>query len=277
VKIIPELILKASANSKPLGAFRLWFLAKDYDRGGSGFIPAKKFRQHIRVLGIARPTFYRWLDQAFELGLMEHQGSVYELISWERAAALAGVEGFLKPVHIDLDRFISRGWLAIVWGAYRKHFEGRLIARSTLERLSGVPERTQREYEGQISVKRTANFANYGDPSKDPDNALVIDAKRGIYGRAGMTRGRLPDKVAVIEGGIELANSGRTKKANRALRALCNMRGSSQNPERLYFESYQQFKRATRGKQRDGDAKDRPDHRYLFITDSLGVGVWDAI
>jgi len=228
-------------------------------------------------LGIARPTLYRWLSQAFDLGLMEYRGGVYGLVAWERAAALAGVEKFQRYVNIDLDRFINKGWLAVVWGAYRKHFEGRLIARSTLEKMTGVPARTQREYESQINVKKKANFANYGDPSKDPNNAMAIDNKRGIYGRAGMTRGRLPDKVTVQDENIELANKGRTKKANRALRALLLTRCSSLKPEKLYFETYQQYKRATRGKQRDGNATARPDHRYLFVTDALGVGVWDAI
>lgn len=275
MKIIPELIFKASANNKPVNAYRVYFIAKDYDRG-NGFIPAKAFRRYMASLGIARPTLYRWLSQAFELGLMDYQGGVYSLVSWERAAALAGVEKIQRAVNIDLNRFIAKGWLAVVWGAFRKHFEGRLIARSSLERLTGVPARTQREYESKIEVKKKANIANFGDPSRDPENALFIDHKRGVYGKAGMTRGRLPDKVTVIEENIELANKGRTKKANRALRALLNTRCSSPKPEKLYFETYQQYKRATRGKQRD-NAQNRPNHRYLFVTDALNIGVWDAI
>jgi hypothetical protein len=281
VKLYPEILFKATSNNKPVGAFRVWFIAKDFDHG-TGFIPAKRFRQHLADLGIARPTFYRWLSQAFELGLLSHYrtnrgAKVYSLTSWERGAALAGVSSLLRPVNIEVERFISKGWLAVVWGAYIKHFEGKNIARATLHKLTGVPARTQRGYEKQIEVKSKGHFANFGDPTKDPQNAVSIDERRGIYGKAGMTRRRLPDSRTVEEENIELANKGRTKKANRALKALLLTRCSSQKPEKLYFETYQKLKRATRGKQRDGNAKDRPNHRYLFITDALGVGVWEAI
>jgi hypothetical protein len=151
------------------------------------------------------------------------------------------------------------------------------MSRATLKKLTGVPARTQFGYEKQAKVKSKAHFANFGDPSRDPDHAIAIDGKRGIYGKAGMTRRRLPDSRTVQEENIELAKKGRTKKANQALKALSNMWCSSPKPEKLYFETYQQVKQATRGKQRDGNAKNRPDTRYLFVTDALGVGVWDAI
>jgi hypothetical protein len=276
VRLYPEIIFKASENNKPVGAFKVWFIAKEFDYGG-GFIPAKRFRQHLAKLGIARPTYYRWLSQAFELGLMDHQGDVYGLISWERGAALAGVASLLRPVDIEVERFVSKGWLAVVWGAYIKHFEARPISRATLHKLTGVPARTQRGYEKQIKVKSKGHFANFGDPAKDPKNAVNIDERQGIYGKAGMTRRRLPDSRTVEEEHIELANKGRTKKANRALKALLLTRCSSPKPERLYFETYQKLKQANRGKQRDGNAKDRPSHRYLYLTDVLNVGVWEAV
>jgi len=283
MKIFSEIIFQAINNNKPVGAFRLWFIAKDYDRGGSGFIPAKAFRQHIAKLGIVRPTFYRWLSQAFELGLIKRTrtnrgGQVYALVALDQGAMLAGVSSLLSPVKVDQNRFVSKGWLSIVWGAYIKHFDGRIISRATLERLTGVPARTQQSYEGRINVKRKGHIASFGDPSKDPDHAMAIDARRGIYGRAGMTFKRLPNSRIVRDENIQIANRGRTGKANKGLRALLNSRSSSPKPYyRLYFDSYPKLKRAIRGKQQDGNALSRPNTRYLFVKDAQGVGIWDAV
>lgn len=278
MKIYPEIILKASNANKPVGAFRVWFIAKDYDTGNSN-IPAKAFRHHLRSLGIDRATFYRWIRQAIELGLLSYhktpQGvKVYSLTSWERGAALGGVTSLLKPVNVPLERFTNKGWLSWVWACYLKHFEGKLISRATLKKLSGVPERTQQGYERQAWVTSKAHFANYGDPSRDPEHAITIDGKRGIYGKAGMTRRRLPDSRTVE--GVKMGSRGRTKKANKKIAALLLMRCSSQKHfERLYCETYQQLKKANRAKK--SDVKTQPDHRYLFITATLGLGVWEAI
>lgn len=274
IKIYPEVIFKAINNNKPVGAFRLWFIAKDFDQGGSGFIPARKFRRYLKGLGIPRGTYTRWITQAIELGLIERTSTdTYILKSWERGAALAGVTSLLQPVLIPLERFTRKGWLSWVWSGFIKHFEGKPISRATLEKLSGVPARTQRGYEKQAQVKSKAHFANYGDPTKDPDHAIAIDGKRGIYGYAGMTRRRLPDSRTTKE--VRLTGKGRTKKVNSALAALFNMRCSSQKRERLYCETYQQLKKANRAK--SSDVHTRPDHRFLFITDALGLGVWEAV
>lgn len=279
LKIYPEVIFKAINNNKPAGAFRVWFIAKDYDQGGSGFIPGKAFRYYLKSLGIPRGTYTRWITQAVDLGLIRvtrtvQGGQVYALVSWGEGAVTAGVTRLLKPVRVPLERFVKRGWLAWVWAGYIKHYEGKPISRATLEKLTGVPARTQYGYEKQAGVKSKAHFANFGDPSKDPDNAPGIDGSRGYYGKAGMTRKRLPDSRTVE--GVQEGGKGRSDKANQKIAALLNVWGSSQNRyERLYCESYNQLKRANRAK--NSDAKTRPGHRFLFITDALGVGIWEAV
>jgi len=279
IKIYPEIILKAINSNKPTGAFRVWFIAKGFDRGGSGFIPGKAFRHYLRELGVARGTYTRWIAQAVDLGLIERTrtvqgGQVYALVSLDHGAMVAGVTKLLQPVRVPLERFTKKGWLSWVWACYLKRFEGKLISRATLKELTGVPERTQQGYERQARVTNKAHFANYGDPSMDPENAPAIDGERGYYGKAGMTRKRLPNSRTVQ--GVLMGNKGRTKKANQNLAALLNMWSSSQQRyERLYCENYQQLKKANKGQ--GSDVKTRPDHRYLFITDALGLGVWDAI
>jgi len=89
-----------------------------------------------------------------------------------------------------------------------------------------------------------------------------------------MTRRRLPDSRTVE--GVQIGGKGRTKKANQKIAALLLMRCSSQKRfERLYCENYDQLKKANRAK--GSDVKTRPDHRYLFITDALGSGIWEAM
>ena len=43
IKIFPEIIFKAIHNNKPVDAFRLYFIAKDFNSRGCGAIPARAY------------------------------------------------------------------------------------------------------------------------------------------------------------------------------------------------------------------------------------------
>jgi len=278
IKIFPEIILKASNNNKPVGAFRFWCLAKDYDCGGSGYIPAKDFRNHlIKELNIPRSTVYRWIDQALDLGLTERKGEVYRLAAWDVGAKIAGVTELMPPVHMPLKVFVKKGWTAGVWAAFLLHFKGKgPKSRAFFESRTGVPFRTQWEYEKQAGVKKQANYANLGDPSKDPQHAAAIDGQRGIYGYQGQTRRRLPNSIIGIPEGYTLANKGNTGKRNRKLREL-QIEGSI--PEftgRQYCQNDKEVKQAIR-QDKDQDAKNRTGFIYRYVAKVLKVGVYDAV
>ena len=87
IKIFPDIIFSALKHHQPASAYRLGFIAKDFNSGGCGAIPAKIFRQYLKHIGIPSQTFYRWLDQANTLGLITRHGTYYWLASWQDGAA----------------------------------------------------------------------------------------------------------------------------------------------------------------------------------------------
>ena len=278
IKVFPEVIFLAIRHNRPVGAFKLWFIAKGFDNG-SGFIPAKDFRHYVNSLGVNDKTYYRWLDQAIELGLIDRvkdNKQVYRLTAWERGKAIAGINGdLLRAVNIPLKQFVAKGWLSILWAGFLKHFEGKPISRATLERLTGVPARTQLSYETKAQVRAKANYATYGLAPETIERALEfmpIVYRPGHYvTQGGEYRRRLPDtRIAPNE--VSLANVGRLKRINQALYT----EGSSQAIYRLYTENAKQTKRAMRGIRRT-DEIERPDFIYEKVGGFKGMGLYAAL
>jgi len=280
MKIIPEIIFQAKTNKRPSGAFRLWFLAKDYDQGGSGFIPARDFRRYLRSLGIPRQTYYRWLARAYALGLIEDQGRVYRLAAWEYGVIAAGIEDpdnlLSRMVNIPVDQFVNKGWLSYVWKGFAKHFEGQIITRATKEKITGVPARTQRAYEIKAAVKSKSNYADMGDPSKNPKNAIAIDKKRGIYGKNGRTRRRLGNSYKRINGVLLVSN---TKAVKERLRRLTEQEGSQNRQiQRLYCKNEKQTKTAIAQSRKWEDPKTRTDFVYRHVMQANpNTAVWVGV
>lgn len=177
IKVFPEVIYSAIRHNRPAGAFRLWFIAKHFDNG-SGFIPVKDFRRYVDSQGVNEKTYYRWLDQAITLGLIKREGGanpVYRLAAWEGGANAAEVSnGLSRAVNVPIAKFLAKGWLAILWAGYLKHFETKPVSRATLEKLTGIPARTQRAYEAKAGVKAKANYASYGQAPNNIDQALNL-------------------------------------------------------------------------------------------------------
>jgi len=269
VKLYPEIILHALNNNKPVGGVRLWFLAKEFD-SGNGHIPSKDFRFWLMDLGVARSTLYRWLDQALELGLITQGDGVYKLVSWGRGAVLVGVTHLSKPVIIDIEKFINKGWLNYVWAGFLKRFENP-VSRETLEKMTGTPPRTQLERERKAGVKTKSNYADLGNPKDNPEGALYPDQEKGYYGAHGRIRRRLPNSYKPA--GVEAGNVGRTKKANKLINALCDCGAAAENQlERLYCETYQQFKKATRSPRNPQNGR-----LYLHVWVTHGVELWEGV
>jgi len=277
IKVFPEVIYSAIRHNRPAGAFRLWFIAKHFDNG-SGFIPAKDFRRYVSSLGVNEKTYYRWLDQAITLGLMRREGGanpVYRLAAWESGANAAGVNNSLsRAVNVPIAKFLAKGWLAILWAGYLKHFENKPVSRASLEKLTGIPARTQRAYEVKAGVRAKANYASYGQAPNNIDQALEfipVIYRDGHYATdKGEVRRRLPD-TRITPDDVSLANKGRIKRINQA---LCK-EGSSQI-YKLYTENAKQSKRAQR-KIRITDKPNRPDYIYEQMKTLKGTGIYAAL
>lgn len=278
IKVFPEVIFTAIRHNRPAGAFRLWFIAKHYDNG-NGFIPAKDFRRYVNAQGINDKTYYRWLDQAIELGLINRVSGVkpvYQLAAWEVGAVIAGVKNdLLKAAKVPLNKFVAKGWLPVIWAGYLKHFEGKPISRATLESLTGVPARTQLSYETKAQVKSRANYATYGLAPDNLERALAfmpIVYNPGHYvTQEGEFRRRLPD-TRTAPNDISLANAGRLKRINQAL----FKEGSSQTIYRIYTDNAKQSKRAQR-RIRRSDERERPYYVYEQVGHLKGIGLYAAL
>jgi len=269
VKLYPEIILHALNNNKPAGGVRLWFLAKEFD-SGNGHIPSKEFRYWLMDLGVPRSTLYRWLDQALELGLITQGEGVYKLVSWGRGAVMVGANHLGKPVKIELEKFVNQGWLNWVWAGFLKRFENP-VSRETLEKMTGTPPRTQLERERKAGVISKTHYADMGNPKDNPEGALYPDEKSGYYGAYGRVRRRLPNTYKPV--GVESGNVGRTKKANKLINASCYCGAAAENkPERLYCETYQQFKKASRSPRTPQN-----ERLYLYVGVTHGVGLWEGV
>lgn len=271
IKLLPEIIFEANAKNKPLGAYRVWFLAKEFDNG-NGFIPKKDFKRHLKSLEIPTSTLHRWLDQAIELGLLQINGESYKLESWHGAARSVGVNRVLRFTKIPLDRFIRPHWQAWVFASYLTHFDGKPIARGTLEKLTGIPPRTQLEYEKHTSIEKTANYADICDREKNPDLAIEAMDFPGYYRAGSRIRKRLPNTYKT--NGVLLANKGRTKQINKA---LSNEVSSQNTCYSLYCLNNQQRRRNIRKIQRDENSKTRPFMIFQHITNYSYGSEWVAI
>jgi len=278
VRVYPELIFQAEKHNKPASAFRVYCLAKSWERGGSGFIPYRDFKHYLKELGIPKATYSRWVSQALELGLFEKSGKCIRLVSWQAACRVAGCQRVDRAVFIDLDLFISKGWLSWCWAGFVSRFDG-MVSRLTLEQLTGVPERTQREHERKASVRNTANYASYGKPGQDPDRAIRLIDEPGHYAKDGELRRRLPNSRTVPEG-IESAKKGRKSKINKALAELFSSGAASAKPDiyRLYSDNPKQTKRLIKRDRKREAGKDRPGHIFEFVNRTItGKGVYCAI
>lgn len=227
MKFYPEIVLAAMNKNNGVGGVRLFCIAKHYDNG-NGHIPVDEFKAYAkRYLGIPKARFNRWLRDAQRLGIVKRSGNVLTLRSWGKAAVAVGVESFSTAVEMGVMKIAGEGWAAWVWAAYLKRHEGKPIARSTLEKLTGVPERTQRHYETEANVKNQANYAMEAEP--------IAKEEDGYFWYYGQPRKRLANSRVIS--GVERCKRGRTKKHNGYIRAALSLWGSSQPKQRLYFRA----------------------------------------
>jgi hypothetical protein len=95
----------------------------------------------------------------------------------------------------------------------------------------------------------------------------------GHYTKAGRIRRRLGNSY--LPNDVQLANKGRLKQVNTALRIY---EGSSQKPVyRLYCEWDEEVKRLLRANRRTEDIRNRPDFIFQFYVQLPKGAVWSAV
>jgi predicted DNA-binding transcriptional regulator len=262
IKIYPDIML-AAARGKNGGAVRLFFLAKHFNAGGCGTIPAKALRRYvIKDLKVKRGTYDIWLARAAHIGIIQRQGKNLKLAGYAAAAVIVGCDRIGRGEYMPLEKFIKKGWLGYVWAAWikSKGLEDRPISRRTMRELSGIPERTQRLYDKQAGIKKQANYAK--DTTR-PGSKGMIDyinefEQDKIKSKAFLNNGeitwRLPNCYKTKH--IEEAARGRLRRINSQLKDLLNNGG--RDPEsghyiRRYCKSDKQVKRSQQNIRRLGN------------------------
>jgi hypothetical protein len=274
VKVLPDIVFAARFHNINPNAFRIWFLGKYFDKSGNSNIPKDSFRHQMLDDGLS--GFYAYLLEAKNLGLIHELKSLdgeklLKLVSWQDGANISGAKSLSHFALIPLHRFISREWIYFVWAGYIAKHNG-LIARKTLEKMTGIPRRTQINWEHNAKVENYPHYVDYGKPEDNPLDAMSLTYKGGVYGKAGRIRGRLPNSRETTE--VIVSNKGRLRK----IRAASCIEGGSQSPiQRLYCKGDKQIREAKNQSRKSSmSAIERPDYYYEYVADVDGKGVWQA-
>lgn len=286
MKLYPEIIVLADVTEQSISGYRIWFIAKDFCGGRANTVPVKAFRAYLRALGVSRASYNRWIKNALNTGLFKlieskRKVSYYELASWQRGAYLAGCERLSKPVIVNRDDFLGRKWKSYVWGAYLSMFGDKPIARETIEKITTVPERTQRYRERSGRVKQVENVAIHGNVLDNPDlvERLYNGYEFGYYidDEHNLCQ-RLPNSK-VAPDGVKSAKLGRTKKVNKALSSLLLNDAVEPKVEtnRRYSDNFKQTRRIIRSLKRRDDIRGEVTIYERVRTSYNGSGVYQAV
>lgn len=286
MKLYPEIIVLADVTEQSISGYRIWFIAKDFCGGRANTVPVKAFRAYLRALGVSRASYNRWIKNALNTGLFKlieskRKVSYYELASWQRGAYLAGCERLSKPVKVNRDDFLGRKWKSYVWGAYLSTFGDKPIARETIEKITSVPERTQRYRERSGRVKQVENVAIHGNVLDNPD---LVERLYNGYGFGYYIDDehnlcqRLPNSK-VAPDGVKSAKLGRTKKVNKALSSLLLNDAVEPKVEtnRRYSDNFKQTRRIIRSLKRRDDIRGEVTIYERVRTSYNGSGVYQAV
>jgi len=243
VKIYPDLIIAGiKDHNKNGGAVKLWTLARHFNQpGGCGYIPAKALRHYlINDLGVKRGVYDVWLSRALAIGLLERKDKDknIKIVGLARAAAILKVDHIRRPEYIYIGKLIKKHWLAWIWAAWLESMRllDRPISRAALRDISGIPERSQVDYERLARVINHANYAKHeGAESKEAIFNLLMQG-RPVFDNNGQTIERLPNSRDFEDSDIAPAPEGRTRRANSQLKDLLNIGG--QDPKKTKERRY---------------------------------------
>ena len=240
--------VKGTWRSRKLsGAARVYFLAKALDRKGSGFIEHPTLIAYLDHLGVNKRTQRRWIAAARKLGLMVEGRRkktgicTYSLCSYKYAPWALGAKKAGRPSTIRAREFASKDWRAYTWAAYLATLPpNQPISQKITARWTGVPERTQRNYQRIVPIKQISNYADRG--GGDQKKAAQISDEYGVqvfkrkYSETLIQR--LPN-IRVVS--LDLSKSlkrGRSRKAQKVINSWCvKALGKGYRPARLFYQS----------------------------------------
>lgn len=229
IKFWPIMGIMANKHNNG-GAWRVYVLAKHLDMPGRGAIAEAELEVYMTKLRIAPRSWRRWIHQARAMGLLKEiskQDIPWYVLASHQAAAIAMGCDYIgtRPAMTDAASLFGPGWRSIVWAAYEQTHQGRPISRQTQENITGVPASTQRAYDNQAHVIRTADYCLTGLSPDHLAGEQEINGRPGAfiwkYRKHGKTYEqvayRLPDSRQANHV-ADAINRGRSKKINKAIR-----------------------------------------------------------
>jgi hypothetical protein len=227
---------------------RLYYLLRVIDRSGRGWLPIEQIRQQLTRKGEPlRICGWRRLRQL----LREGEGFFWNrdkdrlwLNGAHKIAFRLGVnrlQGY--PVDLPVEAFLGgiQAVRAAFYAAFHGGREAKPISRETLRDLSGIPSRTQLEYDRIAHVRRTRNFAIGEHYATETSQERAWRNGRGVFhfvdtkGRQGRAGGEyvawsLPNSY---QAEYQRRSIGNRKRLNRKLADLLQ-KGTTGNDERVF-------------------------------------------
>lgn len=272
-----------AANLVPAG--RVWYLLRHVDRDGRGWLPVADVRQALdqvctwrnlrKVLARGEGVFWQ----------RDSQDRLF-LLGPARAALALGVER-LRGRPVLLSESVVRGDLAeLRANLFATYHAGRVgedkpITRAKLERLTGIPGRTQRHYDRLAATRRRRNISIGGKRHTAYQQDVAWEHGRGSFafvdhhGRQGR-RGsvymawQLPNSYT---SSLAATTKGRQRKHNRSLDLVHKgALGNGETVKRLFYHS---GGAAGRAYNRQGGADDA--YYLSHIGTRSGAGVWHVL
>lgn len=229
LKIWPNIGL-ASIQAKHTGAWRIWSLAKALDQEGVGIVSRFDLFQYLSSLGVDIRNRQRWLLDAIETRLLIESKSnrVYYLTSTEKAAIALNCNQAGKSASVPTRKLVCPGWRSFIWAAHLTGYNERLVSQTLKCELTGVSDRTQRNYQKLLPESLRKNYSHTRLNKGDIDQSKETTGRHFFKWRDKVYQ-RLPDIRLVPREVARSLPKGRSRKIQKAINASKQARQSAIN------------------------------------------------
>ena len=137
---------------------------RSLDKQGSGNVGRTGLLAHLKSLGLGERKRRRWLADALDLGLMTEIRRwtgvvVYKLAGLAKAAVLVDCTHLGEAAGLTSADLIKTGWHGPVWACYNATLHEQPVSQKVKAAMTGVDERTQRNYQRSAPGEARRNFA----------------------------------------------------------------------------------------------------------------------
>lgn len=275
-------ILTAAITHNHGGAARLWYLARNCDCTGSGWIYRADLDQYLNNLGVDDRQQRRYRAEAQALGLLVADNKrgqpIYRIASLFRGAVILEAKEIGLPAEMQTKALFSKGWRCRVWAAFEATTRSRPISQETKAEITTIDPRTQRNYLAALPIEKRHNYAKTrltgdhvtGLREHGRRSAFIGDDKRIYY--------RLPDQVTVPLFIARTTHKGRSRKAQRLLNISFSSEREKANAYRLFHADQKGVTRALKKLGRDDIPPwEQPQEMYVLQFPGLRSNLWQPV